>query len=139
MCFNGGWHSLSSMSQSLGLFSADMVMYVIVEHTKCTPFSLVKGRLVHCPMKTKKFCVNSLDDNKKCRLTIKNVEISWCFCIKLKSSLWLFAIIVYLVKCSVIHWHFNNNISEFIHFIRLYSRTTCCSSSGCKTTHHNVA
>lgn len=76
MCFNGGWHSLSSMSQSLGLFSADMVMYVIVEHTKCTPFSLVKGRLVHCPMKTKKFCVNSLDDNKKCRLTIKNVEIS---------------------------------------------------------------
>lgn len=30
MCFNGGWRKLSCMSQSLDLFSADMVMYVIV-------------------------------------------------------------------------------------------------------------
>ncbi len=33
MCFNGGWHKLSCMSQSLGLFSAEMVTYVIVVHS----------------------------------------------------------------------------------------------------------
>lgn len=33
MCFNGGWHKLSCMSQSLGLFSADTVTCVIVVHS----------------------------------------------------------------------------------------------------------
>lgn len=70
MCFNGGWHRLSSMSQSLGLFSADMVLYVIVVH------SIFFGQgqwLVQCLMKTKKFCANILDTNKNCTLTIKKI------------------------------------------------------------------
>lgn len=55
MCFNGGWHRLSSMSQSLGFFSADMVMYVIVVHS----IFFGQGKV-----SAQKFCVNSLDDNK---------------------------------------------------------------------------